>query len=681
MCTVSGCNNDSGHLCSDQSSTVSSPTNSDQLSSTSTYSSVNSSSSYCGRTSRRHSLPPLRGNHAANSRQLSKSTSNVLWKRRAENRSSDSTSSVSNSLNDSGCNSSGTDTLLDQTESRSHPHRGWGAEAAMNDDTRQTRDDAANDSGYHNTTVQPDAASVRGSNSESETRDEDGSKEPVEVRGLNISASNLHAAESANSDGEMLSPMPVVLRRTTSSPAKCQQNCAADGDRVVTRKLRRSSLMARQLQQPDKVAKTRRRHSFMLPNGSDIYPTQFGVGFTWPTIVEEDSQLTGAMSDENSARQFPKKCVETVFGAAKDNPFADLMEFRATLKNGRQSANVESGKLYAAPSSDENGFPIKDGSSADCRALGAKLRSDLQLAHAESEQMNSELSPNDCGTSDVIEEGSFADLKALGVELGKASSAAEAAASPSPPLTHNPPSYDEALLHKALRRSDLVEAQRLLTYQALTDSHGPAAGADQLTSSTYGDVTVTSGMGAGESSAVYRRPPPPPYQLRPRRQNNGEQEIHDPLNSRPIQRTSVVESATGRDVDGSEGQQWRKNKSEPAVVRVIDRNSPDLRRSSSFPSPNRRRRPNSAQKENVGAAASTLPRSASNVTPNACTAGQSSCTPAGSVDVTRRTSRNSVSLKRRSLTVKDRDWHRELVDQYSSARTSRSGSMSTTARA
>ena len=669
------CIDKSSHLGSDQSSMVSSPTTSDQLSSTSVSSSVDNVSS-CGRVNRRHSLPPLRGNHAANPRQLSKSASEVLRKRRTEHRSSESTSYISNSLNDSGCNSSGSDTSLDQTENRP---RLRSAEAAAND-TPHLRDELVNDSGYHNTmnseSVDFDATSIRGSNSESETRDDDGSKKgPVKVHDLNIGASNLHAAECGKSDSEMSGPVQVVLRRT-SSAAKCQQNCAADGDKVVTRKLRRSSMMVRQQQQQqqqDKVVKTRRRHSFMLPNGSDIYPTLFSAEFTWPTIVEEDVQLTGAASDEKSAKQFPKKC-----DAGKDNPFADLVEFRARLKNGRQSADVDSSKLDAAPSAKESRFLNDGGFTADFPALGAKLRSGLQLARAESGQMNSELTLNDCDTS-VSEEGTFADLKALGVELGKATSAAKGAAYPSPPLTRNPPSYDEALLHKALRRSDLIEAERILTYRSLTDARGPAAAtAHLLTSSTYGDVTVRSAIGADESDTGYRRPPPPPYQLRPRRQNYGEDEIHNPWKCRPIQRASIGENVTGRDSDGSEGQQSRKNKSEPAIVRVVDRNAPDLRRSSSFPSPRRRRRADSAQKENVGAGASTSPRSAVSVTPNT-TAGPSSYSTSRSVDATKKTSRNSVSLKRRSLTVRDRDWHRELVDQYGGAGTPRNGSMSTTA--
>jgi len=687
----SGRSNESNHLCLDESCAGSLSAAGDQSISIST-SSVTSDSSSCGRNNRRHSFPLL-----------SKSPSAFLHNHRMENRqTSDVQRSVSSSLNYSGCNSFGAETLPEQTENSTALRY---AETTPND-ARLPRegnvgDDTVNDSGYHNTTVQPvNFNTVPASETRYINDEDDLKKETCQVDDHgNLAASNIRAAKfhkpDSSASNQMTSAVNVVQRRA-STAAKCQ-HCAADGDSrggVVTRKLRRTSTIAKP-QQQDKVTKTRRRHSFMLPNGSDIHPTRFSIGFMWPTIMEEDNIMQStddAESDKMSAKQFWKKCGERVLDAEKDDPFADLLAFRATLQNVQNVSDVDSSKLNAAPTSMESEFASLDAKhsfSADSRALGAKLKGDVQLADAESGQMNSVPTIDDCGASisDVVEEDTFADLKALGVELGKATSRLKGTPSPSPPMTHRPPSYDEALLHKALSRPGVTEPEGLLNCKVLTAACSPVSlqpdTRHALTSSTYVDATVTSAIGTEEG---YRRPPPP-YQLRPRRQNCGDAEIRNPRNSRPVQlqqRLSSSEKLTGTEADRSEGLRLRKNNSEPAAVRVIykrDQNSPDLHRSRSFPSPRRRRPADSAQKENVCVVAplpiaSVSPRSTSTVPPK----GSGSRSPAESVGATKKRPRNSMVLKRRSLTVKDRDWHRELVDQYSSgAGTSRGISISTTA--
>ena len=597
--------------------------------------------------------------------------------------------SISGSSNDSGCNSFGSETLLDQTEDRARAVLGV---ETTPDDARLLReaDISVNDSGCHHSVVLPvdlETACVRGSNSESETVyvcDEDDPKEGVsEVRDVSLATSKIHAAKCIKPESSGLSdsssPENVVQRRA-SCATKCQQNCAADGDsrgKVVTRKLRRTSMMVRPPPQQDKVTRTRRRHSFMLPNGSDVYPTRFSVGLAWPTIVEEDVQSTDAGFDEISTKQFPKHCANS----EKDiNSFANLRPFKSTLKSVQKLADVDYSEPNRASTSIESGFTVSDSNdhcvSADFLALGTKLRGSLQLGNAESGQTNSRPTLKE---RDVFEEGTFADLNAVGAELGRTTSGG-GTPSPSPPTTRRPPSYGEALLHKALCRSDLNEAENLMTYQqALTAVCSPPDTTHLLTSLTSGDVTVTAEIGA-EASAAGCRGPPPPYQLRPRRQNHGDDEIHHPWNSRSVQRSSTSEEITGRDA----GQRSRTNTSEPAAVRVNknDQKSPDFHRSNSFPSPRRRRPSASAQKENVCAVASpslasASPRSASTVA-SSDSAGPSSRSPAESVDAVRKNSRNSILLKRRSLTMKDRDWHRELVDQYSGVTTSCSVSTSTT---
>jgi len=94
---------------------------------------------------------------------------------------------------------------------------------------------------------------------------------------------------------------------------------------------------------------------------------------------------------------------------------------------------------------------------------------------------NAGIGASTCGGRD---EDSFTDLNPLGAELAMATDP------PPIPTLRSPPSYDEALRHKAQ-----AMAAHLL-----------------MTSSTGDDV-----MGA---EVRFSRPPPPPYQLRPRRSHS-----------------------------------------------------------------------------------------------------------------------------------------------------------------
>ena len=691
----SECANESNQLCSDQY------WDSDQLSSTCSSSTIDSVSSYnlnyC-----RHSFPLLNGDHE--SRHLSKSASDVLYTSNTENRTSGVEQSISSNCNDSGCNSCGSETLLDQTDNRTRPHSVLSAETTP-DDARLPRkeDNSADDSGYHHTLLQPvdlDSASVRGSkNSESEPRhqvgDEDDLKKMADRYKLTVSEHNRHPTQliatmtdgvddvrrtvsgihAAQSDSETFSPANVVQRRA-SSASKSQRNCASDADRVVTRRTRRTSMLVRPTPH-DRAARTRRRHSFMLPNGSDIYPTRFSAGLAWPTIVEEDMQLTEAASDDVATKPVP-----TTSGGTQqhisDDTFADLLAFRGTLNSAQHLAEVDSSKLDRAVSLKDSGFTISDfhRDAADFLALGTKLKGSLQLADsAEFGKVSSKRILEEREASSIFEEGTFVDRNALGWRA----TSRGVTPSPSPPTARRPPSYGEALLHKALRFTDRTEVDSLMTYeQDLTTAPSPVRrppdAGHLLTSSTSGDVTVTAEVAA----AGCRRPPPPPYQLRQRRQNCGEDGIRNPRNNGSVQ---------GPEITGSDaGQRARKNKSEPAVAR-IDRNdrkssNPDCR--NNFPSPTRRRQADSAQKENACAITSPSVASPSSWSgPGAQTefpaAGPSSPSPAESMGPARKTSRDSTLLRRRSLTIKDRDWHRELVDQYMGGATSCSVSVSTTA--
>jgi len=164
------------------------------------------------------------------------------------------------------------------------------------------------------------------------------------------------------------------------------------------------------------------------------------------------------------------------------------------------------------------------------------------------------------------------------------------------------------------------------------------------------------------------RPPPPPYRLRPRPQNPhhiGEADTiqHQPAgNIEPVRESEEIVSAG--DVAG------RQSEPATALVRVInktDRN--ELQRPTSLRSPRRRRAaapPDSAQKENFirAAANSESPSSGSSAVASKNLVERPS--PVRSVDTSEKSPRTCVSLKRRSL--RDRDWHRELVNQYTSGR-------------
>ena len=550
------------------------------------------------------------------------------------------------SSNDSGCNSFGSEIVLERTEDRAYAVPS--AETTASD----ARDGelSVNDSGYHHTLMQP----VDFEAETHETGDQDDAKKATDdIHDVSLSASNTHSGTCTKHDSEISGP---VVQRRASSSGRCQHGCATDGAgrrEVVTRKLRRTSTMMRPPPQ-DSITRTRRRHSFMLPNGSDVYPARFSTGFAWPTIVEEDVQLT----NDAGARQSSKKFRDADDEDVRCDSFAELRAFRATLNGEGKPADVDSGRA------DRGGFTIPESdrdraSSADFLALGTKLRGSLQLADG---RVNFRRTPRQCeaSISDVFDVDTFAGVNAL----GRATSRGETP-SPSPPTTRRPPSYSEALLHKALRSSDLTQAESLTAHPygltaACSPTCRPPHTTHLLTSSTSGDVIV----GAKDRVAGCR-PPPPPYQLRPRPQNHAEGEIRNARNGGSVQRDA--------------GLRRRKNRSEQPA----DRNSPDLQRSNSLPSP-RRRRPAAdaaAQKENVRTVASTAgaapsPRSTYTLVTAAAPSPRS---PAESVDATRKSWRNSVLLQRRSLTMKDRDWHRELVDQYSGGGTSSSVNVSATA--
>jgi len=171
-----------------------------------------------------------------------------------------------------------------------------------------------------------------------------------------------------------------------------------------------------------------------------------------------------------------------------------------------------------------------------------------------------------------------------------------------------------------------------------------------LTSSALGDVT------GGINTGCCRRPPPP-YQLRPRRQNHiNDTEIHNPDNGSLVRGLHGIDSTRNQNGEPTNGP-------EATVVRAIsnkDRISLNPRRSS-VQSPLKRR--DSARKENLYSPLSTCQSAAgkNGAAPAKRSpevgSGKNCCSP-----------RNAVVLKRLSLTVKDRNWHRELVEQYNGGR-------------
>jgi len=177
-----------------------------------------------------------------------------------------------------------------------------------------------------------------------------------------------------------------------------------------------------------------------------------------------------------------------------------------------------------------------------------------------------------------------------------------------------------------------------------------------MTSSTSGgDVTVMAETGA----AVCGRPPPPPYQLRPRRQtpHSDEDEI---IHRRPGKIRSVgqrEEITAARDA----GQ-----RQPAAAVRVT--NETELQRPTSLVLPRRRRAAaaaDSAQKDLVCTVIAESPPIGSSAVASMDPTRPS---PARSLDTSVKNPRTCVLLRRRSLTISDRDWHRELVNQYTSGR-------------
>ena len=441
-------------------------------------------------------------NPEAEPRQIPKSTSDVLCNHYTGNQTNGIDQSVSSSSNDSGCNSIGSETLLDHTEDRAR------AEGTASDDVS---DSSPDDSGcYHPITarlnVDTAACSVRGSTSKvAEPLDIDDQTESKQVPddvtkkhagkdnkceissnpaiAVILRSSKIHAAKDNQSDIAEISgsPSSVVKRRGAAGKCPHRRHSATDPadsrGRVVTRRLRRTSMMVRppqqqqQLQQQaDRITRTRRRHSFMLPNGSDVYPTtRFSAGFTWPTIVEEDTHLTNADSADLTMK---RKCTGDAEKDTKRNSsLADLRAFSVTLSQQQKLADVESAKLDRAPSGSTISDSTEDGVvSADfLQALGTKLSGSLQLADAaECGLANSgqAVKEREVVISDGFEEGTSVDVSVLGP--GQAwENCPGGTPSPSPPTARRPPSYGQALLYKALRRSDVTHsaAEKLTTDQ------------------------------------------------------------------------------------------------------------------------------------------------------------------------------------------------------------------------
>jgi len=627
VCTASGCGSESDYLSSDQLSVGSSA--SVQFSSESVASRL-SRSTRRGGSVRRNNSPSLHPPQPVDSPPISKSPSDRLSRLRTENQTSAVERSISN---DSGVNCSGSDTLLDQTEDRSRLTDSDHVQLILRED----------DSGCHRVTSPPVARDGLATDWTRHSRSEPEIRRVIDTDDLKMEADddNLTATKShRQSEEASVSEMSTTRRR--SSAVRCPRHGARDGDSVSARTVRRSSMAARP-PQPDRITRTRRRHSFMLPNGSDLHPARFSA---WPTIIEEGLQLTTDVAGHQMTG--PRRSLNSR-GTVVDG---DLPTFGPTPKSGQQNADLSKVNV-ASCSSKEFGSP------ADFRILRARLRKGLQLADTGSEI--GQMKECDVAIADEQVEGTAADRSALGAELGRPMTSPGGSPSTSPSVTGSPPSYSEALLHKALRQFDLTDAEISLA----------AAAHLSMTSSITADVTVIPEVGV-----EVNRPPPPPYQLRPRRLNCSEDKTRIPRRSRPV--FISEDSEAGEGAPGSDD--MLKNSAKPVVVGPYktDRSFTDLRRSSSFASPRR-------QKENVCAcpassATSVTPRSSSVVASNASGPGFRVKSPAGSADTSRKSWRDSMLLRRRSLTtVKDRDWHRELVHQYSSGGTACSVNVSTTA--
>jgi len=541
---------------------------------TSSTSSLNSRSTSSDRNNRRCSLPPRHQNHAGTS---SKSRSDRLPDRRIENRTSDVERSVSS---DSGCNSCGSDSLLDGQAELEERARLRTAETSSCSDVRVLRNEdgnSANDSsGYLPAVLQPNhasaAVSVRVSSSGSEIRrdiDSVASKKPIVLAGggEKIVVSAAAESESAKSDTNaavhLSSPSNSVWRRASSPHA---QNCrhrgaAADGrsrhdssskmavlatrrhdsssrvavpaapDRGRAKKPRRTSTTTLSRPEPDGLTRTRRRHSFMLPNGSDIHPGRcFGVAWRPTVVVVDGLRLSDAAAEPDGANA-GGFLAENKSGGAGFRAEKEEESFRelGALKDRAQLVGASKPSAVLPPSSDDCSEPAESDSCSaagfrslqECGAgvgllklarpelttLGVQLRSGLQLSDAERARIDVGSSAKDGRASPISGEGSSADPDSPGAGPANPPPPGEETESPPPPpAARSPPSYHEALLQQALRRAGLAAAAAQCQLGAC---HGPAH--LLMTSSTPGDVIVPPEVGSRHSEVGGRRRAPPPH--------------------------------------------------------------------------------------------------------------------------------------------------------------------------
>jgi len=161
------------------------------------------------------------------------------------------------------------------------------------------------------------------------------------------------------------------------------------------------------------------------------------------------------------------KCGDAVEIITKRNSsVADLRAFKATLGQQYKSTDVvESAEPDRAPPS---GSAISDSaeergvvSAESLQALGTKLSGSLQLADAA--ESAAQAKERKAMISDGFKEGILVDVYGQGRENCHGGTP-----SPSPPTARRPPSYGEALLHKALRgcaNFSQSDAENIATYQ------------------------------------------------------------------------------------------------------------------------------------------------------------------------------------------------------------------------